>query len=364
MNAPRAPSSSSSRPISSRATSPRWKRSITPSPSTWRWAARPTPILHTLAIAREAGIAYDIKRIDDISRRVPCLCKVSPSSNYHVQDVHRAGGIHTILGELKRMGALTPTCKTVTGKTIGENIDEWDVRSEKCTAWAKASRVAGCSARSCSTRTTSSAPPPAPPAATWRPSRCCSSPATRAASRSGAWPRPSMSSDAATAAALFAEDAEFQVDDTTTWKGPAAIEAGLKQKFAEFKGLRARRVGATQGHAGAGDLAIRQGRARRRSVAWCARAVCAAGKSARPITNTGPAQIKEAQPAASCPTTRRSCSTRRTASARRTPPTPRMAAWPSSTASSRPRAAWSRPPASATSSRRTAARASSSKAPA
>ncbi len=65
-------------------------------------------VLHTLAIAREAGIPYDIKRIDDISRRVPCLCKVSPSSNYHVQDVHRAGGIHTILGELKRMGALDP----------------------------------------------------------------------------------------------------------------------------------------------------------------------------------------------------------------------------------------------------------------
>src|SRR2546421_6761129 len=103
-------------------------------------------ILHTLAIAREAGIPYDIKRIDDISQRVPCLCKVSPSSNYHVQDVHRAGGIHTILGELKRMGALTLTCKTVTGKTIGENIDEWDIRSEKCTAWAKTARVSGCSA--------------------------------------------------------------------------------------------------------------------------------------------------------------------------------------------------------------------------
>ena len=103
-------------------------------------------VLHTLAIAREAGIPYDIKRIDDISRRVPCLCKVSPSSNYHVQDVHRAGGIHTILGELKRMGALTLACKTVTGKTIGENIDEWDVRSEKCTALAKAARVSGASA--------------------------------------------------------------------------------------------------------------------------------------------------------------------------------------------------------------------------
>src|SRR5947207_235980 len=103
-------------------------------------------ILHTLAIAREAGIPYDIKHIDDISRRVPCVCKVSPSSSYHVQDVHRAGGIHTILGELKRMGALTLTCKTVTGKTIGENIDEWDIRSDKCSAWAKTARVSGCSA--------------------------------------------------------------------------------------------------------------------------------------------------------------------------------------------------------------------------
>jgi dihydroxy-acid dehydratase len=103
-------------------------------------------VLHTLAIAREAGIPYDIARIDAVSRRVPCLCKVSPSSNYHVQDVHRAGGIHTILGELKRMGALTTTCKTVTGKTLGENIDEWDVRSEKCTAWARTVRVSGASA--------------------------------------------------------------------------------------------------------------------------------------------------------------------------------------------------------------------------
>ena len=103
-------------------------------------------VLHTLAIAREAGIAYDIKRMDEISRRIPCICKVSPSSNYHVQDVHRAGGIHTILGELKRMGALDTSCVTVTGKTIGENIDEWDVRSDKCTGWARAARVSGASA--------------------------------------------------------------------------------------------------------------------------------------------------------------------------------------------------------------------------
>ncbi|MFO1477475.1 MAG: dihydroxy-acid dehydratase [Verrucomicrobiota bacterium] len=103
-------------------------------------------ILHTLAIAREAGIQYDIARIDAISRRIPCICKVSPSSDYHVQDVHRAGGIHTILGELKRMGALNSGCITVTGKTIGDNIDEWDLRSPKCTDWARAARVSGASA--------------------------------------------------------------------------------------------------------------------------------------------------------------------------------------------------------------------------
>jgi len=103
-------------------------------------------ILHTLAIAREAGIPYDIARIDTLSRRVPCLCKVSPSSDYHIQDVMRAGGIHTILGELKRLGALDLKCKTVTGKTIGQNIEEWDIRSEKCTPLAKTVRLSGASA--------------------------------------------------------------------------------------------------------------------------------------------------------------------------------------------------------------------------
>jgi dihydroxy-acid dehydratase len=103
-------------------------------------------ILHTLAIAREAGIPYDIRRIDDLSRRIPCLCKVSPSSDYHVQDVHRAGGIHTILGELKRLGALQLECKTVTGKSIGENIAEWDVRSDSCSDLAKTVRLSGASA--------------------------------------------------------------------------------------------------------------------------------------------------------------------------------------------------------------------------
>lgn len=122
-------------------------------------------ILHTLAIAREAGIEYDIARIDAISKRVPCLCKVSPSSDYHIQDVQRAGGIYTILGELKRIDEangyvndvycgegkpkaekiLTLSCKTVTGKTLGENINEYDIRSSTCSAEAKIARISGCS---------------------------------------------------------------------------------------------------------------------------------------------------------------------------------------------------------------------------
>ncbi len=203
-------------------------------------------ILHTLAIAREAGIPYDIKRIDEISRRIPCLCKVSPSSNYHVQDVHRAGGIHTILGELKRMGVLNASCQTVTGKTIGENIDEWDMRSDKCTPWAKVARISGASALvvdpndklGSAGRTASGNLAPKPmlffPAdvralTLWR---------LAAAFNAGS---------AATAACLFADDAEFQVNETLTWKGKAEIEAGLKLKFAEFKGLVRAELGQLKG---------------------------------------------------------------------------------------------------------------------
>ena len=80
-------------------------------------------VLHTLAIAREAGIEYDIARVDEISRRTPNICKVSPSSHYHMEDVHRAGGISAILKELSRQpGLLHTDALTVTGKTLGENI--------------------------------------------------------------------------------------------------------------------------------------------------------------------------------------------------------------------------------------------------
>ncbi len=203
-------------------------------------------VLHTLAVAREAGIDYDIKRIDTISRRVPCLCKVSPSSNYHVQDVHRAGGIHTILGELKRMNALTLSCKTVTGKSIGENIDEWDIRSEKCTDWAKAARLSGCSALVLdpadklgpAARTASGNLAPKP---------MLFFPADPRAITLWRFAAAFNAADASVAAALFASDAEFQVDEKLTWKGRAEIEAGLKAKFAEFRGMLRAELGQLKG---------------------------------------------------------------------------------------------------------------------
>jgi dihydroxy-acid dehydratase len=203
-------------------------------------------ILHTLAIAREAGIAYDIKRIDEISRRVPCLCKVSPSSNYHVQDVHRAGGIHTILGELKRMNALALGCKTVTGKTLGENIGEWDVRSATCTAWARAARVSGSSAMVLDPKDKLG---PAARTANGNliPKPLLFFPADLRAITLWRFAAAFNVGDAAAAACLFSDDAELQVNETTTWIGPAAIEAGLSAKFKEFKGMVRAELGELKG---------------------------------------------------------------------------------------------------------------------
>jgi dihydroxy-acid dehydratase len=96
-------------------------------------------VLHILAIAHEAGVPFTLKRIDELSKRTPNICKVSPSSSYHVEDVARAGGIHTILGEVARgcPGLLDLSCLTVTGQTIGRNIEEFDVRSARAEAPAK-----------------------------------------------------------------------------------------------------------------------------------------------------------------------------------------------------------------------------------
>ncbi len=88
-------------------------------------------VLHMLAVAREAGIAYDIERINQLSRQTPNVCRVAPSSSYHVEDVHNAGGVHTILGSVARgrPGLLHLDCPTVSGKTLGENIAAFDVRA-------------------------------------------------------------------------------------------------------------------------------------------------------------------------------------------------------------------------------------------
>lgn len=86
-------------------------------------------VLHTLAIAREAGIDYDLHRINELSDRCPNICKVSPSSRFHIEDVHRAGGISAILKEVSKIpGLLHLDAKTVTGRTLGENIADAEIR--------------------------------------------------------------------------------------------------------------------------------------------------------------------------------------------------------------------------------------------
>ncbi len=86
-------------------------------------------VLHILAAAQEAELDFTMKDIDAISRRVPCICKVAPSSAYLMEDVHRAGGIPAILGELRRAGMLHEDVHTVHAPSMAQWLDEWDVRS-------------------------------------------------------------------------------------------------------------------------------------------------------------------------------------------------------------------------------------------
>ncbi len=85
-------------------------------------------ILHLLAAAQEAGVEFGMRDIDRLSRRVPQLCKVAPNTQkYHIEDVHRAGGIMAILGELARGGLLDTSVATAHAKTLGEAIAKWDI---------------------------------------------------------------------------------------------------------------------------------------------------------------------------------------------------------------------------------------------
>ena len=87
-------------------------------------------VLHALAVAGEAGIKYDLERINKISAKCPNICKVSPSSKFHMEDVDAAGGISAILKEISSVsGLLNTDCLTVTGKTLGENIADAEIKN-------------------------------------------------------------------------------------------------------------------------------------------------------------------------------------------------------------------------------------------
>ncbi len=89
-------------------------------------------VLHLLAAAQEAGVSFTMADIDRMSRKVPCLAKVAPATQkYHMEDVHRAGGIMAILGELDRAGLINRECSTVLYPTLGEQLDCCDVLRNK-----------------------------------------------------------------------------------------------------------------------------------------------------------------------------------------------------------------------------------------
>jgi dihydroxy-acid dehydratase len=93
-------------------------------------------VLHLLAIAREAEVDFTMKDIDELSRKIPVLCKVAPSSHYHVEDVNRAGGILGIMGELGRAGLIDKNVKRVDLLTLGEAINRYDITLTTATAEA------------------------------------------------------------------------------------------------------------------------------------------------------------------------------------------------------------------------------------
>ena len=88
-------------------------------------------VLHLLAAAREADVEFEMSDIDELSRRVPCLCKVAPNGEYLMEDIHRAGGIPAILGELRRGGLLHENVHTVHSPDIDTWLGTWDIRGPK-----------------------------------------------------------------------------------------------------------------------------------------------------------------------------------------------------------------------------------------
>lgn len=94
-------------------------------------------VLHLLAVANEAGVDFKMKDIDQLSRHVPCLCKLSPNTQkYSVQECNRAGGVLGILGELSKGGLLDLTAQRVNGSTLGEDIQKYDITTDSIDAEA------------------------------------------------------------------------------------------------------------------------------------------------------------------------------------------------------------------------------------
>jgi dihydroxy-acid dehydratase len=101
-------------------------------------------VLHLLALANEAGLKFGLKDIQAVGKRTPNICRVAPSSTpegrtYHIQDAHRAGGIHTILGQLwwDRHDLVHTDCMTVTGESMMSNLEKYCLRGKKCLPAAK-----------------------------------------------------------------------------------------------------------------------------------------------------------------------------------------------------------------------------------
>lgn len=95
-------------------------------------------ILHLLAIANEGGVDFKMADIDQLSRRVPCLCKLAPNTQrFSIQECNRAGGILNILGELNKGGLLDTTCRRVNGHTLAEDIEEYSIMKETVSSEVK-----------------------------------------------------------------------------------------------------------------------------------------------------------------------------------------------------------------------------------
>ncbi len=101
-------------------------------------------VLHLLAIASEGDVDFTMKDIDALSRKIPVLCKVAPSHHYHMEDVHRAGGIISILAELAKGGLINTSLKRVTGLTVAQTIEKFDITASPSAEVVKLYKSAPC----------------------------------------------------------------------------------------------------------------------------------------------------------------------------------------------------------------------------